>query len=377
MKRIISAIMCIFVLAAMFTVMASAAENEAPVIEVGSQVAKAIYGTPEIDGYAESIWDEAQINTLNYVYTDDGITTPTVVRFRTMWDEKYLYFLVEVQDATMGDLAWEELSLGGNLWRRDGISFTFSPDYNRDVTAGQVEPAFWFIIGAYGNTANWNNVPQNVFISEDEGVTKMYAISYYTDYNTNTNYGYTIECKINLAPRYEGIKMEAGTKVGFDMYSNDNNYFLMSTGREHGRSWGYCEYNCGTVNSYKNDAEKGTIEFCDKTVKFENKVEDLEWIKAPETTVEDTTTAAPDTTTAAPDTTTAEPVDTTTAVPEDTTTEAPAETTTAAPVETTTAAPTTEAPKTEGGCGGFVAASVIVIAVAALGGAVILNKKEN
>ena len=345
MKRIISAIMCIFVLAAMFTVMASA-ETAAPELEPGTRVAKAIYGTPSVDGYAESIWDEAEINTLTHVYQDDGITTPTVVRFRTMWDEKYLYFLVEVQDATMGDQAWEELFLGGNLWRRDGISFTFSPDYNRDVTAGQVEPAFWFIIGAYGNTANWNNCPQNVFISEDEGVTKMYAISYYTDYNTNTNYGYTIECKVNLAPRYEAIKMEAGTKVGFDMYSNDNNYFLMSTSREYGMTWG------GSVNSYKNDAEKGTIEFCDKTVRFENKVEDLEWIKAPETTPEETTTAAP-VTTEAPKETEA-PADTTTAAP---VTETPVETTTAAPEaqDTTTAAPTTDAPTTdapaEGGCG--------------------------
>ena len=375
MKRIISAIMCIFVLASLFTVMASA-ENAGPVIEVGSQVAKAIYGTAEIDGYAESIWDEAQINTLDYVYTDDGITTPTVVRFRTMWDEKYLYFLVEVQDATMGDLAWEELFLGGNLWRRDGISFTFSPDYNRDVTATQEAPAFWFIIGAYGNTANWNNAPQNVFISEDEGVTKMYAISYYTDYNTNTNYGYTIECKVNLAPRYEGIKMEAGTKVGFDMYSNDNNYFLMSTGREHGRSWGYCEYNCGTVNSYKNDAEKGTIEFCDKTVRFENKVEDLEWIKAPETTPEETTTEAPVTEAPVTEAPVTEAPATEAPTTEAPATEAPA---TEAPATEapTTEAPVTEAPKAEGGCGGFVAASVIVVAVAALGGAVILNKKEN
>lgn len=361
MKRIISAIMCIFVLAAMFTVMASATDAAAPAIEPGSQVAMAIYGTPEIDGYAESIWDEAQINTLNYVYMDDGITAPTAVRFRTMWDETYLYFLVEVQDATMGDLDWEEKFLGSNLWRRDGISFTFSPDYNRDVTATQEAPAFWFIIGAYGNTANWQSVPQNVFISEDEGVTKMYAISYYTDYSTNSNYGYTIECKINLAPRYEGIKMEVGTKVGFDMYSNDNNYFLMSTGREYGKSWGYCEYNCGNLTSYKNDAEKGTIEFCDKTVKFENKVEDLEWIKAPETTVEDTTTAAP---------VTEAPV-TEAPVTDAPATEAPA---TEAPV---TEAPTTDAPATSGGCGGFVAASVIVVAVAALGGAVILNKKEN
>lgn len=360
MKRIISAILFVFVLASMFTVMASATEVPAPV--PGEQVVKAIYGTPEVDGYADSAWDEAEIQYLTHVYANDEITEPTKVRFRTMWDEKYLYFLVEVADSTMGDADWEGLSTGGNLWKRDSISFTFSPDYDRGSTDNQVAPAFWFIIGAWGNTANWNNAPQNVFISEDEGVTKMYAISYATDYTTNTNYGYTIECKINLVPRCETVKMEAGTKFGFDMYSNDNNYLLMSASRNYGLTWG------GSVNSYKNNAEKGTLELCAKDVKFQNSEADLAWDLVPEAA--DTTTEAPVETTPAPvETTTPAPVETTTPAPEETTTEAPVETT-PAPVETTPA-------PAKGGCGSVAAASAVVALVAVLGGAVILNKKEN
>lgn len=368
MKRIISAILFVFVLASMFTVMASATEA-VPAPVPGEMVAKAIYGTPEVDGYADSIWDEAEIQYLNHVFVEDGITEPSKVRFRTMWDEKYLYFLVEVIDSTMGDADWEGLMLGGNLWRRDGISFTFSPDYDRGSTDNQVAPAFWFIIAAYGNTANWNSVPQNVFISEDEGVTKMYAISYNTDYTTNTNYGYTLECKVNLVPRCETVKMEAGAKFGFDMYNNNNNNLLMSANREYGLTWG------GSVNSYKNNAEKGTLELCAKDVKFQNSEETLKWF--PEITAADTTTEAPVETTPAPvETTTPAPVETTTPAPEETTTEAPVETT-PAPVETTPAPTETTPAPAKGGCGSVAAASAVVALVAVLGGAVMLNKKEN
>ncbi len=80
---------------------------------------------------------------------------------------------------------------------------------------------------------------------------------------------------------------------------------------------------------------------------------------------EETTTAAPDTTEAPADTTTAAPeADTTTAAPE-------ADTTTAAP---TTNAPTTQAPKDEGGCGGFVALGIVAALIPA---AIVVCKKRD
>ncbi|MBO7375607.1 MAG: hypothetical protein J6V01_00785, partial [Clostridia bacterium] len=158
-KTLTLAVALVFVLS-LCTLAISAETAETP--EVG-----AIYGTPIIDGDIDALWDGAQIIRLSAVYADDGLTEPTKVQFRIVYDEEYLYFLVEVEDSTMGDLEWENQSLGGNLWKRDGISFTFSPDNNRDVTTGQVAPAFWFIIGSFGNTANFNRAPLGVFISED------------------------------------------------------------------------------------------------------------------------------------------------------------------------------------------------------------------
>ena len=90
-----------------------------------------------------------------------------------------------------------------------------------------------------------------------------------------------------------------------------------------------------------------------------------------ETSAVETTTAAPETTTAAPETTTAAP-ETTTAAPETTTAAPTVETTTAAP--TTNAPTTTEAPKSEGGCGGFVALGIIACVIPAA--VVILKKKD-
>ncbi len=263
---IFSVVMLIF--ACILALPASAAEATS-----STMVAKAIYGTPTIDGVADDIWDDAEIHYLNHVYFDDKVTPPSITRFRSMWDEDYIYFLVDVKDETMGDKDWEELMLGSNLWKRDGISFTFAPHYNRTETATVTQPSFWYILGAYGSPANFNYpyVPQNVWISEDDGATKKFAISYYTDNTSGAKYGYTIECKVNLAAVHNTIQMAAGTKIGFDIQNNNNNYNSGSGTRNYGMTWS------GFSTSYKNDAHKGTIEFLAKGVKFNNSAEALEW----------------------------------------------------------------------------------------------------
>ena len=271
----------IFSIAMLITVCCLVVSMSAADIVPGEAYAKAIYGTPVIDGVADTVWDGAEIQYLNHVYQDDTTTTPSVARFRSMWDENYVYFLVDVEDETMGNKAWETAVTAGNLYKRDGMSFAFSPDYSRDETTTQEYPAFWYILGAHGTTANFNSsyVPQNVWISEDGGASKMFAISYYTDSTTGKSYGYTIECKVNLKLMHQSISMAAGTKIGFDIYNNNNNYDDSSSSRNYGLTWG------GSSNSYKNDAEKGTIEFAAKGVKFNNSAEDLAWdvIPVPQT----------------------------------------------------------------------------------------------
>ena len=334
-----------------------------PDTSLNQRVYNAIYGMPYIDGVVDEEWEHAQIQKLTNVYQNDEITPPSKAQFRCMWDSTYLYFLVEVEDPTMGDLEWENKMLGGNLWKRDGVSFTFSPDYNRTVTSGQVAPAFWFIIGAYGNTANWNQVPDNVFISEDENATKMFAISYQTDAN-NALTGYTIEMKVNLRPRYEGIQMDVDTLIGFDIFLNDNNPILLSASRNYGLSW-----SDGTAGSYKNDSMKGTIQLMAKDVKYENTTE-VETTTEEPVTEESTTVTEEVTSTEEPTT-------------EEITTEA-TEVTTAGDTDKeestakeTEAATTAQVSSSGDGCSSVIAGgSVLTISLISLAGTMLLKKKE-
>jgi endo-1,4-beta-xylanase len=306
MKKLLAVITCVLMISAVFIVTPSATE---PDTSAGQKVALAAYGTPTIDGHIDLVWDKAPAYNIDQVYVTDELTESSAT-FQVLWDENYLYILHEVQDNTMGDLDWENLSVGGNLWKRDAISYTFSPDYDRSETTTQVAPAFWCIIGVYGNTANWNNVPQDVFISEDGGETKMFGISYM--YEGSDLAGYIIEAKFKLSSHYPDIKMEAGTCIGFDTYTNDNNYLLMSTSRNFGLGW-----SDPTINSYKNNSLKGTIQLVAKgetivTTPVETTTETPGTSETPGTTKTPGTTEAP-ATTKAPDDTTTDSTPTTTA----------------------------------------------------------------
>ena len=369
MKRIIPIVIAAFFVMSLAAVAVSAEEPAVP------KTVKAVYGTPTVDGEIDIIWDSADIYPVptlaGQVYQDDEITTPSTMRFRVLYDDTYLYILVEVHDETMADKAWEEKSLGGNLWRRDGVSFTFAPNGDTAETAGQVAPAFWFIIGAYGNTANWNRAPLDVFITEEQGLElddagdwekipmekRMYAISYQKD-TAGSLTGYTIETKINLNPRlvaegFETIKMEPGRKIGFDIYLNDNNYLLVSATRNYGLCF-------ESINSYKNNAEKAVIELQDQRYAADNSNIPPFYVKEVETLLEETTAEV----------TTAEtPADTTAAsVPDDTTAAAPVDTTAEAAPQDDTSAPapdvTTAAQSDDKGCSSAVSAFAAVIAAA-------------
>lgn len=361
MKKVASVLAALLIALSLLSFAASADDPEVPVVN-------AIYGTPIIDGDVDAVWEGAQIIRLENVYQDDMLTTPTKVQFRVTYDEEYLYFLVEVEDSTMADLEWEKQFLGGNLWRRDGISFTFSPDNNRDITTGQVAPAFWFIIGAFGNTANWNNCPLNVFITEEQGFEltdagdfekiplekRMYRIVYSKD-SSGYLTGYTIELKVNLKPKYEQIKLEPGTKIGFDLYSNDNNSVLLSASRNYGMDW-------VSINSYKNNAEKGEILLQPKGVAYDN--------TPPETTAEVTTEEVTTAEITTEEITTAEITTAEITDAEITTAEEPA------PVQTTPEpTPATAEPEpAKKGCGGFAACGICVVAL--LGTAFVAKKRK-
>ena len=215
-----------FVLAALIVAVMCAAAV-APVFaaepDKSQPIAYAVYGTPEIDGEIDAVWDNAKPRRISKTFVTNGPdpdnpTNGTSAVFRALWDEKYLYLLVEVTDSTIGDVTWELTTVGaGNLWMRNSVSFTFSPNYSRVETGAQVEPAFWYILscraiggGEYvknDGTANFNQVPRDTF----------------KNFRTKiTDTGYLIEAAVDLSQRYADIKMTYDTCIGFDIYINDN-----------------------------------------------------------------------------------------------------------------------------------------------------------
>lgn len=148
MKKLFSLLMTVLILAlSIASVSISAAEPDAT-----HPIAKAAYGTPVIDGEIDDIWATAEANEIANAFAEGGPDPAnprngTSATFRALWDERKLYLLAEVTDSTIGDENWELKSLNkGSMWKRNGVSFTFTPDYNRDVTTTQVAPSFWFIL---------------------------------------------------------------------------------------------------------------------------------------------------------------------------------------------------------------------------------------
>lgn len=348
------------------TVMCSAFASAAT-LDTNYASIKAAKGTPTIDGEIDAIWNNTEVQYITALVNNSEGTTAPNARFRVMWDDSWLYFLYEVADMTMGDLEWESKSAGGNLYKRDSISVAFDPLYGRNTTTTQVKPSHWFIMGVFGSHANFNNiagtngfVPEKVFYEtvtetvEGQEVSKIvpYWSSKIVKNTEGDSIGYVLEAKIDfkVIEDVNYTKFEAGQLIGFDTYINDNNAITKSAGRDNNLSW------TGGTNSYKNDAEKGTIVLEGPTYKADNSTLDS-FDKFFDVTAVVTTAAPVEIVTM--------PVET------------KAATTAAATTAAATAAATTAATE-EGGCGSAIGVTAAcAISSVCLAGVVIGRKKED
>ena len=87
-----------FVLAALIVAVMCAAAV-APVFaaepDKSQPIAYAVYGTPEIDGEIDAVWDNAKPRRISKTFVTNGPdpdnpTNGTSAVFRALWDEKYL-----------------------------------------------------------------------------------------------------------------------------------------------------------------------------------------------------------------------------------------------------------------------------------------------
>ena len=246
MKRTLAVVLALLLALSMVSVFAGAEETTVAAVTTGEEPAVeepkstyAIYGTPIIDAEKDQLWETAQINKVEKVFTNDNMTEPCAAQFRVAYDEKYVYFYVEVLDNTMPTAEEGKTLLeSAFIWEgqneswinKDGVAFCFAPNGSKAPTSTQVAPSFWYIIQAGGHAANYNQVAQNIFVTEDEGAViadqndfekhpwenRMYACKILAD-SDGTPTGYVVECKINLKARYEDFQAQPGTEIGFEM----------------------------------------------------------------------------------------------------------------------------------------------------------------
>lgn len=182
------------------------------------------YGTPVIDGVIDDVWSNATVYKYpKWDFITQAATDVDPGQFRLMWDENYLYVLVEVNDSTV---------------LPDSVFDTLTDWHTRDKIAiciGVSETGyFWFGLRPNNSVPNFDTQPLNVFITEDSSVTKVTNFAKLPEGKEDsamfkvvrTANGYLAESRINVKASNKAgaadFKYEAGTTFGFDTYIYDN-----------------------------------------------------------------------------------------------------------------------------------------------------------
>ena len=164
--------------------------EENPPKEKVVKQAKALYGTPVIDGKVDSIWNDTYDMKIDqYQQAWQGATGVA----KALWDEENLYVLIQVQDDILDDT-------NANPWEQDSVEIFVDQNnaktpYYEDEGDGQYRVNF-------KNEASFN--PDSIA----EGFESAVSVS---------GSNYTVEVKIPL----NTITPSKNTKIGFDVQVND------------------------------------------------------------------------------------------------------------------------------------------------------------
>ena len=247
MKKFVSILLTAVLALSVLAVCAAAVDGTtANTVEVA-------YGTPVIDGVIDDVWANATVYKYSkWDFITQAATDVDPGQFRLMWDENYLYVLVEVNDSTV--LPDSQFDTFKDWHTRDKVAICFGISETG---------CFWYGLRPNNSVPNFDAQPLSVFITEDPSVTKV------TDYAklpegkedaamfkvVRTANGYLVESKVNVhASNKAGaadFKLEAGTTFSFDTYIYDND--KEAAGQDHV----YPFNDHGTaLTSYKSNATK-------------------------------------------------------------------------------------------------------------------------
>jgi len=186
----------------------------------GSKVATALYGTPQIDGELDAVWDKAVEHDTNvWVEGSNGSTA----KFRTLWDEEHLYVYAVVTDSLLSDQS-------ENVWEQDSIEI-FVDQNNGKTVAYQSDDGQYRInfknLQSYGGYASQEKIQSAVKLIEG---------------------GYIVEAAIKL----DAITPQNGTLIGFDVQVNND-------ANGDGRRDSIAIWNDPTGLSYQNTSRFGVL----------------------------------------------------------------------------------------------------------------------
>ncbi|WP_438447022.1 endo-1,4-beta-xylanase [Gorillibacterium sp. sgz5001074] len=152
-------------------------------------VSQAAYGTPVIDGAADTVWERAPAMPVNrYQMAWQGAAGTA----RALWDDHNLYILVQVTDSQLN-------KSNANAWEQDSVEIFLDPN-NGKTSYYQDDDGQYRI--SYDNATTFNPAAlSNGFVSATQV----------------TGTSYTVEAKIPLS----AITPVNEAKVGFDVQIND------------------------------------------------------------------------------------------------------------------------------------------------------------
>ena len=187
--------------------------------------AQAPYGTPVIDGQRDPVWDQAaELSTDVWVEGQGGATA----KFRTLWDDQYLYVYAEVTDPLLSDAS-------SNPWEQDSVEI-FVDQNNGKTEIYEADDGQYRInyknVRTVGGHASEDNYRSSVQVTET---------------------GYVVEAAIAL----DMITPQNGTVIGFDFQVNDD-------ANGDGRRDSVAIWNDPSGQSYQDTSGLGVLELIGK-----------------------------------------------------------------------------------------------------------------
>lgn len=196
-----------------------------------SEETTAVYGTPVIDGEADETWQAVPaVKMMNTAHGDHGASG----EFKTMWDEKNLYVLVDVTDENLDDSA-------ENPYEQDSVEIFLNERGDKPDAYDKGDAQY---------RVNYKNVHSYGTGADEAGFKTGVKL---------TDKGYTVEAAVPI----NVITPKAGVKMGLDVQINDSHGngqrdYILKWSDPTDNTWGNLE-DIGTVELTAADEDDDSI----------------------------------------------------------------------------------------------------------------------